>query len=72
MEKGENAGDQHFLLFPQSFQKASSVKSLDLWKELNLMTIIDKTVLNYVNVRMNHALVLGGLKPLNHLHEALY
>ena len=26
--KGENAGDQHFLLFPQCFQKASFLGSL--------------------------------------------
>ena len=26
--KGENAGYQHFLLFPQSFQKASYIESL--------------------------------------------
>ena len=26
--KGENAGDRHFLLFPQRFQKASSTGSL--------------------------------------------
>ena len=26
--KGENAGNQHFLLFPQCFQKASSLGSL--------------------------------------------
>ena len=33
--KGENAGDQHFLLFPQSFQKASSLGLLKVgivWK----------------------------------------
>ena len=28
--KGENAGYQHFLLFPQCFQKASSSGSLKL------------------------------------------
>ena len=28
MGKGENAGDQHFLLFPQCFQKASFPGSL--------------------------------------------
>ena len=28
VRKGENAGYQHFLLFPQCFQKASSVGSL--------------------------------------------
>ena len=28
MGKGENAGDQHFLLFPQCFQKASTSGSL--------------------------------------------
>ena len=27
--KGENAGYQHFLLFPQCFQKASSFESLN-------------------------------------------
>ena len=26
--KGENAGHQHFLLFPKGFQKPSSLKSL--------------------------------------------
>ena len=26
--KGENAGDQHFLLFPKHFQKASPLRSL--------------------------------------------
>ena len=29
--KGENAGYQHFLLFPQCFQKASSIGSLKTW-----------------------------------------
>ena len=29
--KGENAGNQHFLLFPQSFQKASFSRSLKTW-----------------------------------------
>ena len=28
VRKGENAGDQHFLLFPQCFQKASYTGSL--------------------------------------------
>ena len=28
MGKGENAGNQHFLLFPQCFQKPSSLGSL--------------------------------------------
>ena len=28
VEKGENAGVQYFLLFPQCFQKASSARSL--------------------------------------------
>ena len=35
VEKGENAGHQHFLLFPQCFQKASctgSLKGIDVWK----------------------------------------
>ena len=29
--KGENAGYQHLLLFPQSFQNASHSASLNLW-----------------------------------------
>ena len=29
--KAENAGNQHFLLFPQSFQKALSTGSLKVW-----------------------------------------
>ena len=29
VEKGENAGYQHFLLFPQSFQKLSFSRSLN-------------------------------------------
>ena len=36
--KGENAGYQHFLLFPQCFQKPSlsgSLKVGTVWKELN-------------------------------------
>ena len=28
--KGENAGNQHFLLFPQCFQKASFLGSLEV------------------------------------------
>ena len=34
VEKGENAGNQHFLLFPQCFQKASfsgSLKVRTVW-----------------------------------------
>ena len=31
MEKGENAGYQHFLLFPQCFQKTSFNGSFELW-----------------------------------------
>ena len=31
MEKVENAGDQHFLLFPQCVQNASSSMSLKVW-----------------------------------------
>ena len=31
MGKGENAGSQHFLLFPQCFQKPSSLGSLKVW-----------------------------------------
>ena len=31
LEKGENAGFQHFLLFPQSFQKASFLGLLNVW-----------------------------------------
>ena len=30
--KGENAGYQHFLLFPQCFQKASLLGSLKMWE----------------------------------------
>ena len=36
--KGENAGYQHFLLFPQCFQKASFSRSLNLglvWQRIN-------------------------------------
>ena len=41
VEKGENAGYQHFLLFPQSFQKASSPEKSGLCsKELNLQSVI--------------------------------
>ena len=29
--KGENAGYQHFLLFPCCFQKASYTRSLNVW-----------------------------------------
>ena len=29
--EGENAGCQHFLLFPQGFQKASFLESLRVW-----------------------------------------
>ena len=31
VEKEENAGYQHFLLFPQYFQKAPSSGSLKIW-----------------------------------------
>ena len=31
VQKGENAGYQHFLLFPQCFQKASFSGSLKVW-----------------------------------------
>ena len=31
VRKGENAGYQHFLLFPQCFQKASFLGSLKVW-----------------------------------------
>ena len=38
--KGENAGYQHFLLFPQCFQKASFSGSLKVYgKKLNLNTL---------------------------------
>ena len=30
--KGENAGYQHFLLFPQCFQKASTTSAKDRWR----------------------------------------
>ena len=30
-EKGENAGYQHFLLFPQCFPRPSSLGSLTVW-----------------------------------------
>ena len=38
MGKGENAGYQHFLLFPQCFQKASNTGSLQIvseWERVN-------------------------------------
>ena len=31
VKKGENAGNQHFLLFPQCFQKASCSGPLKVW-----------------------------------------
>ena len=31
VEKGENAGNQHFLLFTQCFQKPFSSRSLERW-----------------------------------------
>ena len=31
LEKGKNAGYQHFLLFPKCFQKPPSAKSLKVW-----------------------------------------
>ena len=40
VRKGENAGHQHFLLFPQCCQKASGfkvIKSLDCVKDLTIM-----------------------------------
>ena len=40
--KGENAGNQHFLLFPQCFQKASSLGSLKdgiVWYRVKTMAI---------------------------------
>ena len=39
--KGENAGYQHFLLFPQCFQKASFSRSLKVvlvWQRLHRMS----------------------------------
>ena len=42
--KGENAGYQHFLLFPQCFQKASytgSLKVMIVWQIVNLNTTQD-------------------------------
>ena len=39
--KGENAGDQHFLLFPQCFQKFTFSVSLKVgivWDRINKMT----------------------------------
>ena len=32
--KGENAGDQHFLLFPQCFRKTSSFRLHKAWDGL--------------------------------------
>ena len=40
VEKGENAGYQHFLLFPQCFQKVSfsgSLKVRIVWQRVNLI-----------------------------------
>ena len=31
IEKGENAGNQHFVLFPQRFPKPSLLESLKVW-----------------------------------------
>ena len=46
--KGENAGYQHFLLFPQCFQKASFSGSLKVgivWERVKLFTV-NKLVTN--------------------------
>ena len=44
--KGENAGFQHFLLFPQCFQKASFLytsKSVIVWEWVNWLQFLSKT-----------------------------
>ena len=40
--KGENAGYQHFLLFPQCLQKASFLGSLKVGKELTFTVLNDR------------------------------
>ena len=40
---GENAGYQHFLLFPQCFQKPSSIVSLKVWIVWQRRTLQDYT-----------------------------
>ena len=42
VEKGENAGYQHFLLFPQCFQKVSYTRSLKVGNEWQ--NVKDKTL----------------------------
>ena len=40
VEKGENAGKQHFLLYPQCFRKPSSSRSLKRFKGFNGVMVL--------------------------------
>ena len=45
LEKGENADDQHFLLFPQCFEKASfpeTSKGVIVWEWVNSLLVKKK------------------------------
>ena len=49
--KGENAGCQHFLLFPQSFQKAlfsGSLKVGIVWLRVNLLSVCSCLLLSSI------------------------
>ena len=63
MGKGENAGYQHFLLFPQCFQKASILESLQvpimwqddkgfIWKRLKKDSIIKKGFMTKIEITL--------------------
>ena len=68
--KEENAGYQHFLLFPHCFQKAISVGSLEVgivWERVNesiLMNILSFYVQNFLHIKATLFLI-GSTKWLS-------
>ena len=59
VEKRENAGDQHFLLFPQCFQKPSHSGSLKVgivWK-----TVFKKVFVHFINAKRPSTSLFGLL-----------
>ena len=66
--KGENSVYQHFLIFPQCFQKASFTRSLKvgiLWQRVNLLVYLASEYLTLYNTnKSNMANMIISLIPI--------
>ena len=70
MGKGENAGYQHFLLFPQSFQKASfsgSLKVRIVWERVKYIFHVSVKIPKLTPTPVNQDLMAMATRPTFYL-----